>query len=144
MTHSEEETTIKTTSTMEGAPVSPNGSSDANHNVNKPLLASSSSSSSSSSCSSSFTANNKTIKKDNVVASRFLPALLLLPPQSAHVSTLDRPEDDIEEAEIATEPEDDEEDETTSLDGQSPTPLHVTQRIKYAHALYSIHQSLYY
>lgn len=52
-----------------------------------------------------------------------------------------RPEDDVEEAEMATEPEEVEEEEgeeeeeedeiTTSPEGQSPTPRDVTQRIKY-------------
>lgn len=135
MTHSEEDTTTMSSKMAEGAPVSPSGSSDANHNLNKPLLTSSSSSSSSSTTSSSGTLAHKTIRED-VVASDFLSVrrsspTLLLPPLRITARTVEqRPEDDVEDGQVAAatatdmeeveedddamDEEDDEEDQTLS------------------------------
>lgn len=125
MTHSEEDTATMSTKmsseTAEGAPVSPSGSSDANHNLNKPLLTS---------CSSMATTLVKAIRED-VVASDFLSArrpspTTLLPPLRV-TARVDRPEDDVEERQVAAtemeevedeedamDEEDDEEDQTSS------------------------------
>ncbi len=132
---------------VEGAPVSPSGSSDANHNLNKPPLTSSSSSPSS---SSSF-ANNKSSSgggssssisiRDDVVASDFLSGRSSSP---LHVTAAGavRPEDDVEEAELATEPEEvDEEEEVEEEEDDATSPeahlRDVTQRIKYLHQIES-------
>ena len=129
-------TSTKLSSGMEGAPVSPSGStSDANHNLNKPLLTSSSS-------SSSFTNNKGSGSiRDDVVASDFLSGRPSSP-TPLHV-TADRPEDDVEEAELATEPEEvDEEEEVEEEEDDATSPeahlRDVTQRIKYLHQIESI------
>ena len=104
MTHSEEDTATMSTKmsseTAEGAPVSPSGSSDANHNLNKPLLTS---------CSSMATTLVKAIRED-VVASDFLSARRPSPTTLLAAAEME----EVEDEEDAMDEEDDEEEQTSS------------------------------
>ena len=88
-------------------------------------------------------ANNKSSGgiRDDVVTSDFLSGRSSSP-TPLHV-TAGRPEDDVEEAELATEPEEvDEEEEEVEEEEEDSPEAHlrdVTQRIKYLHEIESIH-----
>lgn len=112
--------------TVDGAPVSPSGSSDANHNLNsKPA------------------ALLRPAHKDDpaaaAVGSDFLvrrspssPPSLARPAAAVqHHVKVDRPEEDVEEAEEATEPEEEDEEEVATTNNSLASTDDIAQRIKY-------------